>query len=117
MKKLGLILLCALFIVGCAQQPKSENASEAISHAKTLETVEAQADYLISEANAFVNSEQFDEAIKTAKHVLANLDGDKYKQEAQAIIEEAKAELEAMAKAKAEEAKKALQEKLGGIGQ
>lgn len=105
-----LCLVVGLAVVGCAQKPKTANSSEAIKAAKSMEGVEAQAKYLISEANAFVSSKQFDDAINAAKYVLSNLDQNSM--EAQKIIEKAKAELEAMAKQKAEEMKA----KLGGLG-
>ena len=114
-------LMLAVGIMGCSQPPQSANASEAIENAKAKQSVEEQAQYLIKEANAFVNSQQFDEAIKAAKHVLAKLDTES--QEAQGIIEKAKAEIEKLAKEKAEEMKskaedmkKDMKDKMGGLG-
>jgi len=110
MKKLttyviAVTLMLAVGLSGCAQQPKSANSGEAIEHAKTLATAEEQAKFLISEANAFINSKQFDEAIGAAKYVLSKLD--KESAEAKGIIEQAKAKLEEMARQKVEEAKAA----------
>lgn len=116
-KILFVSLICSLVVIGCAQNPESANSKEAIDYAKTLETVEEQADYLIKEANAFISSEQYEEAISTAKHVLSNVNVEQYKEEAQAIIEEAKTKIEAMAKAKVEDAKAAVKDKLGNVGQ
>ena len=120
MKRITTVLVAVSFvfavgIMGCSQKPQSANSSEAIEQAKTLQSVEEQAKFLGKEANAFINSEQFDEAIKTAKYVLSKLD--KESQEAKSLIERAKQELETMAREKAEEAKAKLKEKLGGIGQ
>jgi len=110
MKKLILAVTIAgvacLSVAGCAQQPKAANSQEAIEQAKALETAEAQAKYLISQANAFVNSKDFDQAIQTAKYVLANLDSES--KEAQSIIEKATTQLKKMAEEKAAEMKKSL---------
>ena len=66
-----------------------------------------------SEANAFINSDKFDEAINTARFILSNLDKDSTA--AQSIIERAKKELEAMAKEKAEALKGDLKNKLDNL--
>lgn len=107
MKRLTLLLaafvIVAATLVGCAQAPKSANSSEAIDYAKTLEGVEAQAKFLLKEAEAFVNSKQYDEAIKAAKYVIST-----YESEADAakkILEDAQAELKKLAEAKADELK------------
>src|SRR5262245_57399339 len=98
-------------IGGCAQQqPQAATASQAIEQSKTKGTVEQQAQYLIGEANAFVNSQKFDEAIQAAKYVLANLDANSA--EAKGIIEKATAQLKEMAGQNADE----LTQKLNNIG-
>ncbi len=109
---LALVMVC---VTGCAQKPESASSSEAIQQAKTMESIEAQKDYLIKEANAFVNSEQFDEAIKVAKYVLSELD--KSSQEAKGILEKAQAELKAVAEKKAAELKEEMSKKVGNLGQ
>jgi len=114
-KSLPVLLIAALLVVGCTQKPKSANSGEAIQHANTLQSVEAKVNYLVSEASAFLNSEQFDEAVKMAKYILSKLDSNS--QEAKSILEQAKAKLEAMAREKAEELKGDLKNKLGNIGQ
>ncbi len=110
-------LLITVFLTGavlavssCSQQPKSASASQAIEQSKALQTTDAQAKYLIDQANAFVNSKNFDEAIQTAKYVLANLDANSA--EAKSILEKAAAEMKKVALQKAEEVKKSL----GGLG-
>lgn len=99
-----------LLVLGCAQQPKAANAQQAIEQSKAKGTAEQQAKYLVSQANAFMNSKNFDEAVQTARYVLANLDANS--QEAKSIIEKAAAELKKVAEQKAEELKKSL----GGLG-
>lgn len=104
-------VVLALSVAGCAQQPKSEDASGAIEQAKMIESAEAQVKYLVKEANAFINSAQFDEAINTAKYILNELDAQSI--EAKNIIEKAQAELTKIAEEKMAEAKSAL----GSFGQ
>ena len=110
--KAAAVCCMAVFILaGCVQQPKTASSNEAVNQAKQLETVEAQVKFLVKEANAFVSSEKFDEAIKTAKYVLSELDQNSL--EAKTIIEKAQAELKRMAEEKAQEMK----DKLGAFGQ
>lgn len=82
-------------LAGCSKQAAS--SSEAIEHAKTLKTPEQQADYLVSLAQAFVNSEDYQEAIKTAQYVLSSVDA--HSQAATNLLEQAKAKLAADAQA------------------
>ena len=93
-------------VAGCSQQPKAADSQQAIEQSKSMGTVEAQTKYLIDQANAFVNSKDFDQAIQTAKHVLANLDTNSM--EAKSVIEKATEEMKKMAQQKAEELKKSL---------
>ncbi|MCK5179882.1 MAG: hypothetical protein KAR32_10160 [Candidatus Omnitrophica bacterium] len=102
-------LIIGFVALGCGQKAKS--SSEAIELSKAKATVEAQAKYLIQQANGFINSDQFDEAIKTAKYVLSNLDSKSTA--AQGIIEKAQAELKEIANQKIQEVKG----KLGSLGQ
>ena len=95
-----------LAVSSCSQQPKAANSRQAIEQSKAMSTTQEQAKYLVSQANAFVNSNNFDEAIQTAKYILANLDADSA--EAKSIIEKAAAELKNVAMQKTEEMKKSL---------
>ena len=100
------VVLLAALVVGCAQKPKAANSKEAVEQAKQLENVEAQVQYLVKEANAFINSKQFDEAVNTAKYILSNLD--KESAQAKTILEKAQEELKKLAEAKAQELKKSI---------
>ena len=100
-KLFAFTVLTMLVVSACSQ--RAATSQEAIELSKAKQSVEEQVDFLIGEANAFVNSQKFDEAINTAKYVLAELD--KNSQEAQSIIEKAKAELERLAREKMDEAK------------
>ena len=87
-------------LISCSQQPKSANAQQAIDQSKSMKTVDEQTKYLVSQANLFVNSKDFDQAVQTAKYVLANLDANS--QEAKNILEKAAEEMKKMAEQKAE---------------
>lgn len=111
MKHVSSVMLVALFgfvVFGCSQQPKAESSSEAIQQAMTLENAEAQAQYLVQQAKAFVRSEQYQEAIKSAQYVVTNLKVDAEIEKAKQIIEDAKARLEAQAKSAVGDAKSKL---------
>jgi hypothetical protein len=101
-------LIMGLITFGCAQRAKDSREAIELSKAKT--SVEAQAQYLVQQANSFINSDQFDEAIKTAKYILSELDSNS--QAAENIIEKAQAEMKQMAEQKLQEVKG----KLGDFG-
>ena len=108
----GLVLALFVFgavLSGCTQ--KAASSQEAIEQSKNLATVEQQADYLISQSNAFLNSDEFNEAITTAQYVLRNLDQNST--EARTLIEKAKAEMKKAADAAANDIKKSI----GDLGQ
>ena len=99
-----LLFFLSISVAACAQ--KAASSSEAIETAKAMETVEAKTKYMVQQANAFVNSKKFDEAIKAAKYILANLDSES--QEAKSIIERAKEELAKKAEGAVADVKKNL---------
>lgn len=82
-------------LAGCSKPAAS--SSEAIQHAQTLKTVEQQAEYLMSQAQAFVNSKDYQEAIKTSQYVLSSVDT--RSQAATDLLAQAKAKLAADARA------------------
>jgi len=82
-------------LAGCSKQAVS--SLEAIQHAKTLNTSKQQADYLVSQAQAFVNSQDYQEAITTAQYVLSSVDA--HSQAATDLLEQAKTKLAADAQA------------------
>jgi hypothetical protein len=96
-------------LLGCAE--KATSSQDAIEKSKSYEGAEGQAKYLIKQANGFLDSEEFNEAIKTAQYVLRNLDDSS--EEAKRIIEESRAELKEVATDAIEDAKR----KLGGSEQ
>jgi hypothetical protein len=98
-----------LGVMGCAK--KAANSQEAIATSQQMKTVDEQVKYLVSQANSFINSKQFDQAIQTAQHILSNLDQNSA--EAKSIIEKAKAELQKAAQGAVAD----VQKKLGSFGQ
>jgi len=89
----AMALALTLSLMGCAQQPKSANSNDAVQQSKQLKSTEEQVKFLISEANAFINSEKIDEAVKTSQYILSKLDSNS--SEAKSILEKAKAGREA----------------------
>ena len=101
-------LIGGLTVFGCAK--RAANSQEAISNAKSMKTVEEQVNYLVGQANGFVNSKSFDEAINTAKYILANLDSNS--QAAQGIVTKATEEMKKAAMGAMDDVTK----KLGSFG-
>jgi hydroxylamine reductase (hybrid-cluster protein) len=97
MRTLIIITLC-LFIgfaaVGCADK-KAESSQAAISQAQTMQSVDEKVSYLMGQAQAFYNSDDFQNAIEVAQHVLSKLD--KNNQQAKDLITQAKEALKAQA--------------------
>ena len=97
-------LVAGSLIVGCGQ--KATSSSAAIQHAQTLQTPQEQADYLIGQAQAFLNSKNYQEATATAQYVLANVD--KNSQQAKQLLQQAADQAAAGAQAAVKNAKKQL---------
>lgn len=98
-------------MVGCG--PKKEGSSrEAIDVAGTMQTVQEKTDYLISQAKAFYNSDDFQNAIDICQYILSTLDRDS--QAAKDLLEKAKDALAAHAQKAVEGIKSNLP---GGVSQ
>ena len=113
------VLLVAVFVVGVvgcgqAQKPQSANSAQAIQQTQSMPDVQAKVNFLVKEANAFLSSQKFDDAVNTAKYILSNLD--KNSTEAKSILEKAQAELKKLAEQKVNEVKGDLQKTIGGLG-
>lgn len=96
-----LALVCAVSFAGCTK--KAASTQEAINTSEVMKTVQEKANYLISQAQAFYNSKEFQGAIELGQYVLSNLDQNS--QAAKDLIEKAKTEItkaaqDAMNKAK-----------------
>ena len=113
MKRVAAILIAVsliggLAVFGCAK--KAANSQEAIATAKGMKTVDEQVNYLVGQANSFVNSKNFDDAISTAKYVLSNLDSNS--QAAKDIVTKATEEMKKAAMG----AMGDMQKKMGSFG-
>lgn len=103
----ALAVVMSLVALGCGgSAPQAKSSSEAIELSKAKTEVKAQVDYLVSQANQFINSEKFDEAVNVAKYILSDLDQNSDK--AKAIMEKAKVELQKAAQGALDDAKKKL---------
>jgi hypothetical protein len=97
-------LLCAgLLAAGCGAK-KEASSSAAIEKSQAMATIQQKADYLIGQAKAFYNSKQYNDAVTLAQYVLSRVDSNS--SAAKSLLERAKNELAAQAKAKMEEMKK-----------
>lgn len=86
---------CGMLVsAGCAK--KAASVSEAIQNSEAFKTVQEKANYLISQAQAFYNSKEYQQAIDTAQYVLGKIDSNS--QQARDLIEKAKTQLQAAAK-------------------
>jgi len=108
---LGVLLVVG--VVGCSQpqKPQAANSSEAIQQSQAMATTQEKVQYLVKEANAFINSQNFDQAVQTAKYILSNLDQNSA--DAKSILERAQVELKKLADQKLQEAQANMQKKLG----
>ncbi len=80
-----------LSISACSYGQRAHNFKEAIKFSKVKVTIEAQIQYLVGQADRFIKSGHFDEAIGIAKHILSKLDPNSA--QAKSIIKKAKAQL------------------------
>lgn len=103
-----LIFVCSIALgiglFGCAK--KAASSQEAIQKSQSMPTTPQKVDYLTQQANAFINSKEYQQAVDTAQYVLANLD--KNSQAAKAALEKAKADLTAAAQKATSDAKNSL---------
>ena len=117
-KTYGVVIACTLVLglalAGCGEK-KAASSKEAIAEATSKGTPQEQADYLATQAKAFISAKEYQNAISCAKEAL-NLDANN--EEAQSLIERAKSEMAAKAeemKKDAEGSMEGAKEKLGGL--
>lgn len=85
------ILGFGVLFAGCG--PKKEASSQAaIEKSKTMTTVEQKVDYLTKQADAFLKSKDFKQAVDVAQYILTDLDKESVK--AKDLLEKAKTEIE-----------------------
>lgn len=97
-----LVLILSVGLGGCGPK-KAASSREAISASNAMKTVEEKTNYLIGQAKAFYNSNDFQGAIDIAQHILAYVDKDS--KQAKDLLVKAKDALEAKARAAAKELK------------
>ena len=83
------VFIAASLFTGCAGRATS--SSEAIQHAKALHTHQQQADYLVTQAKAFLAVKDYQEAVKTVQYVLASVDD--HSEPARQVLEQANRQL------------------------
>ena len=109
MRRFGLIftvfILAVAFALSSCGPQKAGSSKEAIDIAKTMATTQEQTKYLIGQAKAYINSDEFQNAIDVLQYVLRYLDKDS--PEAKELLKKAQEDLTAQLKQKAEEARKA----------
>lgn len=84
------VLCIGLILTGCGQK-KAASSDEAIANAKAMETTQQKVDYLVNQAEAFYESEQYKDAVESAQYVIRNLEKDS--KEAREVLEKARKEL------------------------
>ena len=107
------LLAAALLLVSCNRKPAVSSGKEAVKASESMPSVEEKVGYLTAQAEAFYNSKEFQQAIDIAQHVLRNLDKDSA--EAKSLLERASQALKQAAGEAVGEAKKKLEEGLGGV--
>jgi hypothetical protein len=88
---LAIVLGAGVMFAGCGPQ-KEASSQSAIEKSKSMATVEEKVDYLTKQADAFLNSKDFQKAVDIAQYILAEVDKESVK--AKDLLEKAKAELE-----------------------
>ncbi len=110
MKKILVVWLVASAVIGLMSAAGCDkpvaSSSQAIQHAEALKTPVRQADYLMSQAKAFMKAKNQQEAIKTLQYVLASVDP--RSDAAKDLLADAKAQLAAEAQAVVGDTKKSL---------
>ena len=98
MKRTLVVIALCLFVgftaIGCGQ--KAVSGTAAIDNAKNMETVQEKATYLMSQAEAFYKSDDFQSAVDIAQYVLAQVDSKNA--DAKDLLTKAKAALTDQAK-------------------
>jgi len=89
MKQLLFIFLLAvsLAVTGFSADDVG-SGDNAIKVSDTLDSADGKINYLISQANSFYNSEQFDQVIKIAQYILQHIDANS--DTAKSLLEKAK---------------------------
>ena len=106
LKFTSIIIITIMCGVGCGSRtvPSAKTSSEAIEIANLQSNTEKQVDYLVKQAEQFLDDDNYDEAINVANYVISHLDKDS--QQAQEIMAQASIEMEQVTQQALEEARK-----------
>lgn len=103
-----MLVICTMVLgaalTGCAK--KADSPEQAIEKAKSMKSVEEQANYLTQQAELFFKSEQYKEAVQLSQHVLTQVDAESKK--AQEILDDAKEQLGSAVKNAVDDMKKSI---------
>ena len=66
--------LCCSFALSVFAQEEVQIGKEIIAQAQSLKTVKEKIDYLISQAQTFYNSENFQDVVEIAQYILQYLE-------------------------------------------
>jgi len=100
---LVLCLASGVVLTGCGPA-KADSSRQAIANTKDMQTVQEKTDYLVAQAKAFYNSDDFQGSIDIAQYILTYLDRDS--QAAKNLLVSAKEGLSAQMQKAAEDLKK-----------
>ncbi len=107
-QRLGMLVVAlvasVVMVAGC--EKKATSSTEAIQHAQALKTPQEQANYLIGQAEGFLSSKSYQDAVEAAQYVLSKIDSNS--QAAKDLLEKAKTQLASEAQGAAGDAKKQL---------
>lgn len=78
MRKFAVIIMALCLVVnfslaGCGAK-KADTGTDAIEQAKTMKTVDQKKEYLLDQAQAFINAREFQYAIDVIQYTLKNVD-------------------------------------------
>lgn len=112
----AMFFVAVVFVIsGCGQQPRAQNSDEAIQQAEQMQDAGQKIDYLTAEAEAFLESEEYQDALATAQYVLFRLDQDS--QRARDVVESAKARMKEATEQQMEKMQGDLENQIDRIGQ
>ena len=85
------VITLSLSLTAFCETPTTTTVKAVIAQAKTLPTVKAKADYLVSEAKKFYSAKNFKPVVDVCQYVLQNVD--KNSVQAKSLLDKAKEQL------------------------
>ena len=85
---IALFMVIGFMLVGCGTKvEKAATFQEAVNNANTMQTTKQKTDYLLGQAKAFLEDEDYNTAIKLARYILGSVK--RQSTEARKLINEA----------------------------